>query len=165
MHLAVSGPVTPRWTDEIHDEWISNVLADRFNLTPERLQRTRQFMEQAVPDAQVTGDERLIPTLALPDPNDRHVLALAIHVRAAVIVTFNVKDCPRPGLAAYGLKGLTPDDLVCRLLDSDPQTTASAVEALRLTLRNPAYTPSTFLERLGAVGLPEAARRLKPDIA
>ncbi|WP_207795393.1 PIN domain-containing protein [Deinococcus koreensis] len=159
MHLAVSGLVAARWTDEIQDEWIRNLLAARPDLSAERLQRTRRFMEQAVPDAQVTGYEGIVPSLSLPDADDRHVLAAAIHAGAEFLVTFNLKDFPVAAL--HSLDVLTPDGLVCRLLDSSPEATVDAVEGLRITLRQPAYPPAEFLERLERVGLPEAARRLQ----
>lgn len=159
MRLAVSGLVAARWTDGIRDEWMRTLLADRPDLTRERLQRTRQFMAQAVPDAQVTGYESIVPSLSLPDPDDRHVLAAAIHAGADVLVTFNLKDFPVSDL--HPLDVLTPDDLLCRLLDSGPEATVAAVEGLRLTLRRPAYPLTEFLERLARVGLPETARRLK----
>lgn len=159
MHLAVSGLVAARWTDEIHDEWIRNLLADRPDLTLGRLQRTRQFMEQAVPDAQVTGYEGIVPSLSLPDLDDRHVLAAALHAEADLLVTFNLKDFPVSAL--HPLDVLTPDDLVRRLMDSVPEATVAAMEGLRLTLRQPAYSLPDFLERLDKVGLPEAAHRLK----
>jgi hypothetical protein len=38
----------------------------------------------------VTGYETLIPSLALPDPDDRHVLAAAIRCGADIIVTSNL---------------------------------------------------------------------------
>ena len=49
-------------------------------------------MDNALPDACVTGYQRLIPALTLSDPDDRHVLAAAIRAKAQVIVTFNEKD-------------------------------------------------------------------------
>jgi predicted nucleic acid-binding protein len=42
-----------------------------------------------------TGYESLIPSLSLPDKNDRHVLAAAIRCQASAIVTFNLKDFPQ----------------------------------------------------------------------
>lgn len=159
MRLAVSGLVAARWTDEIQDEWMRTLLADRPDLTVERLQRTRQFMEQAVPDAQVTGYEAIIATLSLPDPDDRPVLAAALHAGADLLVTFNLKDFPVSAL--HPLDVLTPDELVRWLMDSVPEATVAAVEGLKFTLRQPPYSLPNFLERLEKVGLPEAAHRLK----
>src|SRR3954468_23279831 len=79
MRLALTDLFQARWTEEIHDEWIRNVLATRPDVTKESLVRCRELMDQHVPDSLVTGYELLIPTLALPDPDDRHVLAAAIH--------------------------------------------------------------------------------------
>jgi hypothetical protein len=42
-----------------------------------------------------TGYETLIPSLRLPDDNDRHILAPAIVGRCDVIVTANLKDFPK----------------------------------------------------------------------
>jgi hypothetical protein len=39
-------------------------------------------MDRALPDACVDGHHRLIQDLTLPDPDDRHVLAAAIHADA-----------------------------------------------------------------------------------
>jgi len=44
MWLALTDLFNAKWTDEIHDEWIRNVLADRPDLKPEQLERTRQLM-------------------------------------------------------------------------------------------------------------------------
>ena len=51
-------------------------------------------MNAHVRDALVTGFKQLIEILALPDPDDRHVLAAAIKGRADLIVTTNLKDFP-----------------------------------------------------------------------
>lgn len=42
------------------------------------LERTRNLMDRHTRDALVKGYGPLIPTLTLPDPDDRHVLAAAI---------------------------------------------------------------------------------------
>src|SRR3954464_11109127 len=94
MQLAVADLFQARWTDEIHDEWIRNVLSDRPDIRPESQARCRELMNRHVPDCLVVGYETLIPTLVLPDPDDRHVLAAAIHAQAEVIVTFNLRDFP-----------------------------------------------------------------------
>ncbi len=49
-------------------------------------------MNEAVPDSLVEGYQDLIAGLRLPDEDDRHVLAAAIHCNASAIITFNLKD-------------------------------------------------------------------------
>lgn len=81
MHLAVADLFHAAWTEEIHDEWIRSVLADRPNLSRRQLERTRDLMNVHVRDCLVTGYEHRIKALSLPDPDDRHVLAAAIDAR------------------------------------------------------------------------------------
>lgn len=83
LRLALTDLFRARWTDRIHEEWIRSVLENRPDLKPEQLERTRQLMNQAVPDCLVTGYEGLIDQLELPDPDDRHILAAAIRPRTA----------------------------------------------------------------------------------
>ena len=94
LRLAVTGLFRARWSERIHDEWIQAVLRNRQDLKREQLDRTRELMDQAVPDCLVSGYEGIEATLALPDPDDRHVLAAAIKCGAGTIVTYNLKDFP-----------------------------------------------------------------------
>src|SRR5262249_52720238 len=93
MELSKSGLFRPYWSADIHREWMSAV-SKKAGLPIECLEATRIHMDNAVPDACITGYEGLIPALTLPDPNDRHVLAAAIRASASAIVTFNEKDFP-----------------------------------------------------------------------
>lgn len=102
MWQAASGVFAARWTDEIHEEWIENLLIDRPKLSRERLQRTRELMDRHVDGVPVTGYARHIGNLELPDPNDRHVLAAAIECDASYIVTENLNDFPIPRIASTG---------------------------------------------------------------
>lgn len=83
MHLALTGLFRARWSAAVHEEWISSLLANRPDLTREKLERTRRLMDQHAGDALVTGYEHLISGLQLPDPNDRHVVAAAIRGRGS----------------------------------------------------------------------------------
>ena len=78
MQLALSDLYRARWTEQIHDEWIRNVLKNRSDLTLEQLSRTKKLMNSNVRDCLVTNYEYLIFQLQLPDLDDRHVLAAAI---------------------------------------------------------------------------------------
>ena len=160
VHLATSGLVAARWTEQIQDEWSRNLLQDRPELTAERLARTRRLMDAAVPDAVVEDDQALIASLQLPDLDDRHVLAAAITAEADVLITWNLRHFPQEAVAAWGIEVLTPDDLVCRLFALAPQDTRQAVEVLRVSLRSPPYSWSGLLERFGQVGLIQTADTL-----
>jgi hypothetical protein len=109
MRLAEVGLVRARWTDAIHEEWTRNVLADNPRLSAERLARTRTLMNEAIRDCLVTGFEDLVASLSLPDPDDRHVLAVAIRLDAEVVVTYNIKDFPEDTLARFDIKAQHPD--------------------------------------------------------
>jgi hypothetical protein len=78
MWLALTDLFKARWTEEIHQEWIRNVLKNRPDLTFPQLDRTKNLMNANVRDALVIGYESLISGLDLHDLNDRHVLAAAI---------------------------------------------------------------------------------------
>jgi predicted nucleic acid-binding protein len=103
VRLAQAGLVQARWSDEIHDEWMQNLLKNNPMLNRERLERTRFLMDAAVRDCLVTGYSQLVESLILPDPDDRHVLAAAIHAGTELIVTFNLSDFPPEALAPHGV--------------------------------------------------------------
>ena len=44
LRVAQAGLVRARWTDQIHDEWLRNLLKDNPKLSVERLARTRTLM-------------------------------------------------------------------------------------------------------------------------
>lgn len=102
MHLALMGVFGARWSADVHEEWIENLLANRLDLSREKLERTRELMDKAAPDALVTGYKHLIPRLNLPDPDDRHVLAAAIRCNASIIVTCNLADFPADTVTQFG---------------------------------------------------------------
>ncbi|MCH2558718.1 MAG: hypothetical protein MK005_15630 [Alcanivorax sp.] len=68
IRLALSGLFAARWSDDIQNEWAGNLLEARPELA-EQVTRTVELMNQAVPDCRVTGYERLISGLELPDAN------------------------------------------------------------------------------------------------
>ncbi|SCW40631.1 PIN domain-containing protein [Rhizobium mongolense subsp. loessense] len=92
MELAAARLYRAKWSEQIHDEWIRNVLKNREDLTAEQLGRIKDLMNAAVPDSTVEGYQNLVPALSLPDADDRHVLAAAIVSSSDAIVTFNLVD-------------------------------------------------------------------------
>jgi predicted nucleic acid-binding protein len=161
IRLARSGLVGARWSDRIHDEWIRNLLANRPDLVPEQLERTRRLMDAAVPGAVVEGFERHIDDLVLPDPDDRHVLAAAIEANAQIIVTFNEKDFPRRAVAQHGVEVRGPDAFVLDLLARDPEAVYAVARAHRSALRKPPMTADEYLDQLSRIGLKKTVENLR----
>lgn len=153
MQLALTDLFRARWTDQIHDEWILNVLKNRPDLTLEQLRRTREFMNSHIRDCLVTNYEYLIPSLELPDPDDCHVLAAAIIGGADIIVTFNLADFPKPILNQYNLEAQHPDDFISDLLDLNSSKVKAALEICQGRLKSPPKTMDKYLENLLKQGL------------
>ena len=161
MRLALTDLFRARWTDEIHEEWMRNVLRNRPDLTQSQIERTRDLMNAHVRDCLVEGYQSLIPALDLPDPNDRHVLAAAIRANASVVVTFNLADFPEEQLAAYGIEAQHPDQFIVHLIDLDREKVCAAAEEQRASLRNPPKTIEEFLDILLRQGLPRTVEFLR----
>jgi predicted nucleic acid-binding protein len=156
-----AGLVRARWTQTIHDEWIRNVLKGNPHISPQRLERTRTLMNEAVRDCLVTGYEDLVGSLTLPDPDDRHVLAAAIRAGAEVIVTYNLTDFPAETLARFDIEAQHPDDFLAGLLDLTPGTVCAAVKRQRESLRSPPATVEELLNTFEGLGLTQAVARLR----
>jgi hypothetical protein len=161
MHLAMTDLYRPKWTNEIHEEWIRNVLANRPDLTRIQLERTRELMNSNVRDCLVEGYEKLIPALSLPDPNDRHVLAAAIRSSSSVIVTYNLKDFPDKAIKEFGIAAQHPDDFLIHLLDLAPDLVCAAAQRQRLSLKRPPMSIKEYLNCLARQSLPKSVEKLK----
>ena len=165
MRLAAVGAYEPRMTNEIHDEWTRHVLADHPEVTPAQLKRTRGLMNQVAVKGLVSGYERHIPNLSLPDANDRHVLAAAIESGARVIVTFNLSDFPAAVLAAYRIEALHPDHFLLALFENAPELFLYAARVHRASLKKPPKTQTTYIETLRKNRLMELAQQLEEHLA
>lgn len=153
MNLAVAEVVYAHWTHTIHEEWIRSLLKNRPDLKRESLERTRDAMNRSVRDCLIRNYEHLIETLDLPDPDDRHVLAAAIHAKASWIVTFNRNDFPAKILAPYEIEAVLPDNFAVRLLKNNPGKVLTAIKFHREELKRPSKTVDEYLETLLRQGL------------
>ncbi len=84
-------------------------------------------MNIALPNASVTGFEKHVETVSLPDPDDRHVVAAAIWAGASTIITWNLRDFP---------------------IDAFEEAWSGAPDARRQTPDARRQTPDTFLAGL-----------------
>ncbi|SBT04146.1 conserved hypothetical protein [Candidatus Accumulibacter aalborgensis] len=161
MRLALTDLYRACWTEMIHDEWIHNVHKKRPDLKREDLDRTRALMNAHVRDSLVTGFEHLIPSIELPDSDDRHVVAAAIHGGATLILTFNLKDFPEELLRRYNLAVQHPDDFIFDLLEQHPASVCEAAATHRRSLKNPPKTADEYLDTLLKQGLTQTVGLLR----
>ena len=161
LRIARTGLVRARWSDRILDECFRNILANRPDLKPESLQRTRELIVQAVPDCIVSDYEEFMPGITLPDPNDVHVVAAAVRAGAQVIVTFNLDDFPSEQLEHYNVEANHPDDFVMHAIDLAPAAIATAVIEQAAALKKPPMSRSDLLDILRAQGLARSVAKLR----
>jgi predicted nucleic acid-binding protein len=161
IRLGVAGAVRARWTGHILDEVFENLVANRPDLDPRLLARTRALMNDAIRDAVVGGFEGLIDDLTLPDENDRHVLAAAIHAEADVIVTANLKDFPLELVAEHGIVAQHPDAFLVERLDENGPIVMAALQQISRSTRNPPLSVDEIITRLDILGLPALTDRLR----
>ena len=165
MHLALIDLYRARWTDAIHEEWTRNLIADRPDLAPDLIYRTRDLMDKHVRDAKVSGFEHLIPAVDLPDPDDAHVVAAAIHCHASTIVTRNLKDFPAEVLGKFAIEAQHPDDFVVGQFGLNQLLVLKAMADHRRSLRKPPKSADAYLDSLAAHGLTQTISIVRPYAA
>jgi hypothetical protein len=160
MHFAVSDLFQAHWSARVHEEWMRSLLRDRPDISREQLERTRDLMDAHVLNAMVEGYEHRIEAITLPDADDRHVVAAALHCEAQFIVTANLRDFPDSMLAPLGLAAEHPDAFLLRLLSDNKELALSAFHELCENRKNPPQSPREVLEIMKRQGLPATAEAL-----
>jgi len=161
LQLAVTDIFRARWTADIHREWIDALLLNQPHRDQAALERTRDKMDSATRDCLVTGYKSLIPSLQLPDPNDRHVLAAAIVGRCDAIVTQNLRDFPDEALAPHGIEAVHPDAFLHVQVGLEPAIFCTALRKVRARLKNPPYSIDEYLDTLTRQGLVATVSELR----
>jgi len=161
LNLATEKVFLPRWSEEIRNEWISNLLENRPDLKPENLERTRRRMDVRLPNSLVRGYEAITLTLQLPDPKDQHVLAAAIHAKAKYIVTFNLAHFPNSILQSYNIEVISPDKFIQCLIKTVPNSVIRLAGNHRLSLTRPPLTVEEYLATLEQQGLQKTVTFLR----
>lgn len=164
MWLAVYELIQPKWTEQIHDEWMRNVLEDRPDLTKKKLERTRRLMDEHAGDCLVTDYEEHMEGMVLPDMDDRHVVATGIKAGADAIITWNLGDFPKKVIKGYGIEVQTPDQLISALMDANEEKVLETMRAHRASMQNPPKSPAEYLETLALQGLNKSVARLQSKV-
>lgn len=161
IELGIAELYRAKWTDRIHDEWINNLVRNRPDIPKEKLERTRELINEAIEDCLVTGYETLARELTLPDLNDCHVLAAAIKAQAQIIVTHNIKDFPIDYLNSFGMEAQHPDTFFLNQSDLQQSAFLAAVKRIRHSLKRPTKTPNEYLDILRRSELAKTAEFLE----
>jgi len=146
---------TPKWSNNICDEWID--VMKRKGIPEEEALKRANRINEAFPNALVENYSSLIDTLKLPDPKDRHVMAAAIKTNANLIITNNLKDFPDEYLASFGLKAKSADDFLTDIIDLNPEISVLAFRKLVLNKKNPPIDEYEVLDILRKNGLKDTA--------
>ena len=161
MRLALADLYQAKWTNDIHDEWIRNLLKNRPDITKAKLEKTKEKMNTHIHNCLVTRYKHRIKAIKLPDPNDRHVLAAAIQTKAHIILTLNTSDFPSRTLEKYAIKAQHPDHFLQHLLSFAPSLVIQTIQETRLSLKNPPKTPDEYLAILEQQSLPKTVHFLR----
>lgn len=153
LRLAEEGLYKPKWTEQIQNEWIENLLHNRIDLSKSALDRTKNAMNKAFPDANIDNYEKLNESINLPDPGDRHVLAAAIRGKADVIVTSNLKDFPISETSKFDIEVQSPDEFISNLIHLDEDKCLKALDVLVGSLKNPTKSKEEVLDTLANCGI------------
>jgi len=160
LQLAFAKLYQPKWSVQIQTEWRRNLRINRPDLEG-RLDKVILQMDRAFPYANVEHYESLIPSLTLPDEDDRHVLAAAIHCQADYIITFNLKDFPAYRIKKYDINALHPDIFILDIIDLNPDISLAAFKYQVSILKKPPFSEEEVLGFLERCGLVKSAARLK----
>lgn len=127
---ASAGLYQPVWSARILEEWAR--ASRKLGPGAEDMARAEVALLRAqFPRAEVLPPVHLANRLVLPDENDLHVLAAAIHAGADAIVTVNASDFPKGVLAGEGLDRRDPDGLLWELASHQPDVMAAVLETVR----------------------------------
>lgn len=163
LSLATADLFHARWTNEINDEWVRNLAANRPEIK-DKLFNIVTAMNAAVPDCLIEGYESLIPSIKLPDATDRHVVAAAIVGHADAIVTFNVDDFPLEETEKYNIEIQHPDQFVLNQFHLHKIAALSAIKRMRSRWKNPQRTAEELVSALESRGLPFSADALREAV-
>jgi hypothetical protein len=153
IRLHQTGLVQAKWTGQILDEVERNLRTNLPDVPDDKLRRLRSLMIAAVRDCMVTDYEALIDAVVLPDPDDRHVVAAAIRVRAPVIVTDNLRDFPASALAPWDIEARSADDFVLDQISLDRQAVYGEIVRIADSHNSPPESVDDVLRRLERCGL------------
>lgn len=129
---AGAGLYEPLFSERILREWV-RATAKLGPSAPVIAEGEAALLRSRFPRAIVREQPGIEARIQLPDPNDVHVLAVAIAGHADCIVTFNAQDFPRHLLAEEGLDRRDPDGFLWEMHSRAPEAVTGVVADVHAT--------------------------------
>lgn len=129
---AAAGLFEPLVSERILREWV-RATAKLGPSAPVIAEGEAVLLRSRFPKGVIREQPGIEARILLPDPNDVHVLAVAIAGHADCIVTFNAQDFPRHLLAEEGLERRDPDGFLWELYSRTPDRVAAVVAEVHAT--------------------------------
>lgn len=157
LRSAEAGLYRPLWSQRILDEMVAAIETVHPDLPVGAARKRAAVMDRAFGDACVVDWESLVDSIALPDPDDRHVVAAPQRGRADLIVTANLSDFPYAVLERLGIEIQSPDEFLLNQLDLDPDRMIAVLAEQVKAMRTPTITFPDLLRQLARCGVPRFA--------
>ncbi|MCL2781491.1 MAG: PIN domain-containing protein [Actinomycetia bacterium] len=142
------------WSQEILDEVTEHLVVNLPSFTEESAKALTSALADTFPRAIVNpsaADYARLADIALPDGDDRHVIAAALAADAKIVCTGNVRHFPAAVMAQLGIVVMTPDELFTQLIYTHlPQMVAAHRAAVAAFHRATDESTLTALRRAGA---------------
>jgi predicted nucleic acid-binding protein len=136
------------WSEEILNEVRRTLSGPKFQYSAQQAERRIASMQLAFPEALHRLPSGLIDGIVgLPDPDDRHVLALANHARANTIVTDNLRDFPAEVVASHHLTVSSADEFLMHQYHLDPQAMLEKLDRQAAGIRRQRSDVLTLLQK------------------
>ncbi|MGB4828286.1 MAG: PIN domain-containing protein [Paracoccaceae bacterium] len=127
---AAAGLYEPVFSERILREW-TRATAKLGPVAQAQAEGEAAVLRAGFPRALIRERPDIEARLLLPDPDDLHVLAVAVAAGADAIVTFNAADFPGHVLAEEGIARRDPDGFLWELQSRHPEAMARIIEAVR----------------------------------
>ncbi|MEX1208944.1 MAG: PIN domain-containing protein [Acidimicrobiia bacterium] len=145
-------------TDRILDEMAGAVQGKYPDFSNEQGESLKQAIKDAIPDCLVDSYDYAIVSVDIDDPDDKHVVAAAIHSSAQLIIT-NDADFSPSALEPHSLEAQTPDDFLTDLFDLDLAAVRQIVNDEAATRDCTAEDLADLLEQRGLIRFAQHLRR------
>ena len=160
LGCAKRGLYEPLWSERLLNEWV-RATAKLGPVAHLQAEGEAALARANFPRAMVRAAPEVEARLLLPDPNDLHVLAVAILGHADVLITVNNTDFPAHVLAQDGIIRRDPDGFLWEIWSHRPNDVAAVVRDVHNVAEAMAGESVPLKSLLKRARLPKLAKALQ----